>query len=42
MQAQLTGALQADFLAPIVANLLFRDLPQSLLPVQVFPDDIGI
>ncbi len=37
-QSQLTRILQNDFLAPIVANLIFRDLPQALIPIRLLPD----
>ena len=38
MQSKLTGFLENDFLAPVVASLLFRDLPQSIIPIQFIPE----
>jgi hypothetical protein len=42
MQAKLTDFLENDFLAPVVASLFFRDLPQSLIPIQFIPDRAAI
>jgi hypothetical protein len=38
MQSQLPQVLEHDFLAPVVANLFFRDLPQAIIPVQLMTD----
>jgi hypothetical protein len=38
LQSQLSTILENDFLAPVVANLFFRDLPQSIMPIQLMPD----
>jgi hypothetical protein len=42
MQGQLSEFLEQDFLAPVTASLLFRDLPQALIPVQLIPDRASI
>lgn len=41
-QAQLSDFLEQDFLAPVVASLFFRDLPQALFPIQFLPDRADI
>jgi Patatin-like phospholipase len=42
MQSKLTDFLENDFLAPVVASLFFRDLPQSLIPIQFMTDRAAI
>ncbi|WGD48566.1 hypothetical protein QA641_23200 [Bradyrhizobium sp. CB1650] len=42
MQARLSDFLEQDFLAPVTASLLFRDLPQALIPIQFIPDRAAI
>jgi hypothetical protein len=42
IQARLSDFLEQDFLAPVAASLLFRDLPQALIPIQFIPDRAAI
>jgi hypothetical protein len=38
IHAATSSLLGVDFLAPVIANMLFRDLVQSMVPMQLLPD----